>query len=149
VIFLIIIRPRGDVASCDPDPRDGASSNTTPKKERLASPGEAGTKLLNKSLPYASKYSISVLASRFPFFFPGPVPSGRSTSVKTAPKPRTVAGSPPLVPGTKNKASVILLPTGVNNRDGLKVLKVLPYVGLLKSTSRPPWGPPDAGACER
>jgi hypothetical protein len=31
-----------------------------------------------------------------------------------------------LVPGKKNKASVILLPTGVNNRDGLKVLKVVP-----------------------
>jgi hypothetical protein len=31
-----------------------------------------------------------------------------------------------LVPGTKNKASVMLLPTGVNNRNGLKVLKMVP-----------------------
>jgi hypothetical protein len=46
--------------------------------------------------------------------------------VKTAPKPLTVAGGLgiPMGTGTKNKASVMLLPTGVNNRDGLKVLKM-------------------------
>ena len=33
-----------------------------PRKDRLASPGEAGTKLLNILLPPASKYSSSVLA---------------------------------------------------------------------------------------
>jgi hypothetical protein len=45
--------------------------------------------------------------------------------VKTAPKPLTVAGVPPLVPGIKNKHSVMLLPTGANNREGLKVLKMV------------------------
>jgi hypothetical protein len=55
----------------------------------------------------------------------GPLPSGWSTSVKTAPNPLTVAGTAPLVPGWKNKASVMLLRTGVNNRAGLKVLKVV------------------------
>jgi hypothetical protein len=45
--------------------------------------------------------------------------------VKTAPKPLTVARTVPLVPGMKNKPSVMLLPTGVNNRDGLKILKIL------------------------
>ena len=39
-----------------------ASSNTMPKKERLPSPGEAGTKLLNSSLSSELKYWISVLA---------------------------------------------------------------------------------------
>jgi hypothetical protein len=38
----------------------------------------------------------------------------------------------------------MLLPTGVNNRDGLKVLKMLAYVGLLKSSARP-----DGAAWER
>ena len=47
-------------------------------------------------------------------------------SVKTAPKPLTVAGTAPLPPGMKKTASVMLLPTGVNNRDGLKVLKIVP-----------------------
>src|SRR5439155_18595464 len=126
-----------------------ASSNTMPKKDKLPSPGEAGTKLLNSNLPSAPKYSMSVLAWRLPFFPPGPLPSGRSTSVKTAPKPLTVAGWRPLVPGMKNTPSVMLLPTGVNNRDGLKVLKILAYVGLPNSTAKPPWGPPDGGACER
>src|SRR5258706_6678132 len=97
-----------------------------PKKERLASPGEAGTKLLNSTLPSTPKYSTSVLAPRFPLFVLGPLPFGWSTSVKTAPKPVTVAGTVPLEPGTKNNASVTLLPTGVNNRDGLKVVKVAP-----------------------
>ena len=32
----------------------------------------------------------------------------------------------PLVPGMKNEPSVTLLPTGVNSRDGLKVVKMLP-----------------------
>jgi hypothetical protein len=31
-----------------------------------------------------------------------------------------------LVPGMKNNASVRLLPTGVNNRDGLKARKMVP-----------------------
>ena len=43
-----------------------ASSNTMPKKERLPSPGEDGTKLVNSNLPSAPKYLISVLARRFP-----------------------------------------------------------------------------------
>ena len=104
-----------------------ASSKRMPKKERLASPGEAGTKLLNINMPSRSKYSIRVLAPRgFARLPRGPIPSDSSTSVKTAPKPRTVAGVAPLVPGTKNKASVRLLPTGVNRRKGLKVPKVAP-----------------------
>ncbi len=54
----------------------------------------------------------------------------------------------------------MLLPTGVNNRDRLKVLKMLAYVGLLKSSARPDgaaWGKacsrrgelPSAGVQER
>ena len=89
-----------------------ASSNLIPKNDSPLLPGEAGTKLLNKSRPLMSKNSISVLAPRLPCFFPGPLPSGWSTSLKTAPKPRTVALTLPCVPGIKNKASVMLLPTG-------------------------------------
>ena len=97
-----------------------------PKKDRLASPGEAETKLLKSSAPSVPKHSINVLALRFPFVLAGPLPSGRSTSVKTAPKPLTFAGTVPLEPGTKNSASVMLLSTGVNSRKGLKVLKMVP-----------------------
>ena len=70
-----------------------ASSNTMPKKDRLPSPGEAGTEPLNSSLPSTSKYLISVLGLRLRWCLPNLLPSGRSTSVKTAPKPLTVAGS--------------------------------------------------------
>ena len=59
--------------------------------------------------------------SRFSTFSP----FGSSTSVKTAPKPLTIAGVAPLVPGTKNKPSVIRLSTGVNRRGALNVLKVV------------------------
>src|SRR4030095_3841071 len=96
-----------------------------------------------------SKYSIGVLAPRFPRFAPGPLPSGWSTSVKTAPKALTIAGLAPLVPGMKNTASVMLLPTGVNNRDGLKARKMLPQGGLSKNARKTPCGPPDGGACDR
>src|SRR6476646_1329989 len=47
------------------------------------------------------------------------------------------------------EATVMLLFTGVNKREALNVLKIRAYVGLLKSTANPPWGPPEAGACER
>ena len=90
------------------------------KKENVALPGDDGTKLLNNSLPLTSKYSISVLAPRFPCFVPGPLPSGWSTSEKTAPKPVTVAGTAPLVPGTKKRTSVTLLPIGEKSRGALK-----------------------------
>ena len=43
----------------------------------------------------------------------------------------------------------MLLPTGVNNRDGLKVLKMRAVGGIVEEHSKPPWGPPDGGACER
>ena len=81
-----------------------ASANLIPMKERLASPGEEGTKLAKIRLPLRAKYSISVLA------LCGLPPSCRSTSVKTTPKPLTVAGEAPLVPGMKNEPSVTLLP---------------------------------------
>ena len=101
----------------------GAASARMPVPQP-PSPGAAGTKLRNRSLPFLSKYSIRVLplcavAAR------APLPSGWSTSVNTAPKPLTVAGAVPLVPGMEKDASVMLLPTGVNNRDRLNVLKIL------------------------
>ena len=48
---------------------------------------------------------------------------GLSTSAKTAPKPLIVAGV--VVPGKKKVRSTILLPSGVNNRCGEKVVKIL------------------------
>ena len=53
--------------------------------------------------------------------------------MNTAPKPLTVAGTEPFVPGTKKDTSVILLPIGENIRSGLKAPKVVLRVGLLKS----------------
>lgn len=100
-----------------------ASSKTTPKKDWLASPGEDGTKPLNSTLPSASKYWSCVLPRPPNFLL---LPSGRSTSVKTAPKPATVAGSSPLLPGMKKKASVRWLPTGVKSRSGLNAAKIVP-----------------------
>ena len=102
-----------------------ASSNLMAKKDRFPSPGEAATELLNISLPFLSKYSMSVLALWVvPVALSG-LPSGWSTSVNTAPKPLTVAGALPLVPGMEKDASVMLLPTGVNNRDALNALKAV------------------------
>ena len=49
----------------------------------------------------------------------------RSTSANTTPKPATVAGAVPLVPGTGNVPSVMLLPSGTKRRLGLKVAKVV------------------------
>ena len=104
-----------------------ASSKTMPKKERLASPGEAGTKLLNISLPYVSKYSISVLAPRgFPLLPRGAIPSGSSTSVKTAPKPRIVAGYSPIGAGHEEQSFGDVAAYRSEQARPLKVLKVAP-----------------------
>src|SRR6478736_5408163 len=54
-----------------------------------------------------------------------------------------------MLPGTKNSPSVTLLSTGLNKRNGLNALKIVPYVGLLKSPASPPSGPPAGGACVR
>src|SRR4029453_3912821 len=115
----IIIWPRGDVAGGDPDPGDARVVKHDAEEGQAPIAGR-GTEMPKISLPSTSKYSIRVLAPRgFPSCLRGPIPSGSSTSVKTAPKPLTVAGSAPAVPGTKNLASVMLLPTGVNRRNGL------------------------------
>jgi hypothetical protein len=63
---------------------------------------------LRSSAPLTSKYSIFVLSSVL-------------TSVKTTPNPSTVAAV--LVPGTKNRTSVIALSNAAKSRSGLKVLK--------------------------
>jgi hypothetical protein len=64
--------------------------------------------------------------------------------VKTAPKPVTVAGTLPPVPGIENVTSVIVLSNGVNRRRGLNVAKVVAYVGLMSSRLSVP---PVSGAC--
>ena len=50
------------------------STNTMLKKEKVASPGEAGTKLLNTTVLSAPKYSMIVLGARLP----GRYPAGQS-----------------------------------------------------------------------
>src|SRR5438552_19190405 len=57
----------------------------------------------------------------------------RSTSVKMAPKADVNAGV--VVPGRKKLTSVMVLPSAVNKRCGLKVAKVLEYVALMLSNS--------------
>ena len=73
------------------------SSNMMPKKERLPSPGEAETKMLNNRLLSLLKQHASLKVCVFARF----VPPGLSTSVNTAPKRVTVAGIAPLLSGTK------------------------------------------------
>ena len=66
--FLSSFRPGRDSPVVIRTRAISGSSNTMPKKDRLPSPGEAGTKLLNNSSPSTPKYSISVLDPRLPFF---------------------------------------------------------------------------------
>src|SRR5262249_36824559 len=65
-------------------------------------------------------------------------PSGLSTSANTAANPAVTALVPP--PGTKKVTSVIVLPTGANNRAGLNALKVFVSDGLWKVSARPAGG---------
>src|SRR6266496_4175620 len=95
-------------------------SNNTPRNEKVSLPTVAGTKKVPSEVLAAEKYWIDVVLVR-------------STSVKTAPNPLTVAGV--LVPGTKNSTSRTLLPRAVNNRCGLNVEKVDEYVGSMLSNS--------------
>ena len=105
-----------------------ASSNTMPKKERLPSPGEAGTKLLKISLPSR----VEVLHQRAgaarvpaPLARPDPIRLVNIGEDRAKATDRGWEGTA-IEPGTKNKASVTLLPTGVNRRKGLKALKMVP-----------------------
>ncbi len=65
---------------------------------------------------------------------------GKSTSLKTAPKPATVAGVAPLLPGIEKVASVMLLPSGVKIRWALKVPNVVAYAALILVRSATPSG---------
>ena len=120
-----------------------------PKKERLPSPGEAGTKLLNNSSPSAPKYSISVLAPRFPFFWPGPLPSGWSTSVKTAPKPVTVAGYDcPIGAGHEEQSFGDVAAYRGEQARGAEGAEDGAVGRIVEEPARP-LGPARGGACER
>ena len=65
------------------------------------------------SFPFGSKKSILALLAS-------------STLLNTAPKPSTLAGVPPIVPGIENVVLVTVLPIGVKSRSGLKTLKMVP-----------------------
>ena len=112
----IVVRPRGNVAGLDPDRRD-AGVVKLDAEEGQASIARRGR---NETAEYQSAVLVEVLDERARLVVlaaVGTLPSGWSTSVNTAPKPLTVAGAVPLVPGMEKDASVMLLPTGVNNRD--------------------------------
>ncbi len=83
--------------------------NDTPRKE--SPPFSVGTGNTPRLVLAWSKNSSVVLPAM-------------STSVNTAPKPLTVAGTVFWL-GTKKVASVTVLPIAVNNRSGEKVVKVL------------------------
>jgi hypothetical protein len=96
-----------------------------PRNENVWLPVKVGTGKTPSELPLTSKYWIVV--------------PDRSTSEKTAPNPRTPAGTVPFVPGIEKNPSVTLLPMGANSRLGLKGAKRFAYVGLMVSRlSRPP-----------
>ncbi len=96
-----------------------ASLNLIPMKERLASPGEAGTKLLKIRFPL----TIEILDQRAGLVWFASiwlVNVGEDHA-----EARDRCWRSPVGPGMKNEPSVTLLPTGVNNRDGLKVVKMV------------------------
>ena len=90
-------------------------------------PAEApiGVYMLYSNPPSSPKYSTSVLALRLPCLPPGPLPSGRSTSLTTVPNPRVVARRPPALPGRKNSTCVTLLPIGLKRRTALNGAKIV------------------------
>src|SRR5258708_24506724 len=101
-VVPVVIRTR---AICSP------ALATAPRKPRLPDTDEARALRLRSGLPLMPKNWIDVVSTRL-------------TSVKTAPKPLTVAGIPP-EPGMEKVTSVMLLPIGEKSRRGLKVLKMV------------------------
>ena len=96
-----------------------------PKKDRSPSPGEA-TKLLNISWPPWSAYYQSARPA-VSFLLAGSTPIRLVNVRENPPKPSPLLFEAhfSITDRTKNKASVMLLPTGVNNRGELKVLKMV------------------------
>ena len=126
VLFPIIIRPRGDVAARDPHPGDArvvkhdAEEGQAPiarrgRDEAAEQQLAVGVEVLHQR----AGPTVSALLAR-----PAPIRlvNVREDRAEASDRCRVA----PLVPGTKNKASVMLLPTGVNRRNGLKVLKMVP-----------------------
>src|SRR5215216_3946252 len=90
-----------------------AVGNDTARNESVAlAPATFGAKNVPRLAFETSKNWIDVVLAR-------------STSVKTAPNPLTVAGV--VVPGTKKLTSTTLLPSAVNSRCGEKAANVAVY----------------------
>src|SRR5262245_55829985 len=107
------------------------ASKETPRNDRLPSGTvPTGTKNFCEPPP-RKKNSIDVVLAT-------------STSLNTAPKPFTVAGCAPPLPGTENKASVTLLPSGVKTRERLKGENSVKYEALITPRLPAPRGLTDA-----
>ena len=87
----------------------------TPRNERLRLAWCPSARWPPDQLAYRSRLDLGGVA--------------RSTSVNTAPKPLTVAAL--FVPGSKKWTPILLVPSGVNSRSGLKVAKMCGYCPLM------------------
>src|SRR5215204_1900780 len=83
---------------------------STPRKEKVSLPASAGTKNVPSGASATSKNVIELVV-------------GRSTSLKTAPKPLTSAGVAD--PATKNVTSTMFEPRAVKRRGALKGAKTV------------------------
>ena len=126
----IIIRPRRDVAGCDPHPRDArvVKHDTEEGKARIARRGRNETAEDQPTI--RAEVLHHVLAPRgFPRLFPTPAPirlinvcEHRAKATDRCWLRRIGAG----LARNEERSSVMLLPTGVNRRTGLKALKMVP-----------------------
>ena len=125
VIFPIIIRPRGNVAGCNPDPHDArvvkhdAEEGQAPIARRSRDETAEQHLLVNAEIfNQRARPTVSSLRAR-------PAPIRLVNVCENCTKAPYGCRDSPIATGIKNKASVMLLPTGVNNRNELKVLKMV------------------------
>ena len=149
IAFVIVVRTRGFVTGRDPNPRDERLIKHDAKKGEARVARRCRHETAEDPFPIdAEIFDPSAAAVMISTFLASPAAVLLVNVCEDRAETADARWAAPLDPGMKNLASVILLPTGVNRRNGLKALNVSPYVGLLNSPARPFVAPPEGGACE-
>ena len=127
VVLLVIVRPRGDVASGDPDPGDARVVKHDTEEGQAPIAGRSRDETAENQLAVDVEVLQPCAGPLWaPALFTRPNPIRLVHVGEDRAKATDRGGLSAGCAGDEEPASVRLLPTGVNRRNGLKVLKMSP-----------------------
>ena len=145
-MLLVIVRPRGDVAGRDPHPGDERVVKHDAEKGQAPIAGRGRDDTGEEQLAVGVVVLDQRTGPRWCLCrLPGPIPSGWSTSVKTAPKPLTVAGSGSIGAGHEEQALGDLAAYGGEQAQRTERAEDVAVGRIVEEPGQPPWGNAGSG----